>query len=54
MSSKPTYVEVMRHLAQYATDNLNMDLWRDDDKRKLLASVPRKTSVVTNWMPSKS
>ena len=25
MSSKPTYVEVMRHLAQYATDNLNLD-----------------------------
>ena len=39
MSSKPTYVEVMRHLAQYATDNLNMDLWRDDDKRKLLDDV---------------
>lgn len=39
MSSKPTYVEVMRHLAQYATDNLNLDLWRDDDKRKLLDDV---------------
>lgn len=39
MSSKPTYVEVMCHLAQYATDNLNLDLWRDDDKRKLLDDV---------------
>lgn len=39
MSGKPTYVEVMRHLAQYAADNLNMDLWRDDDKRKLLDDV---------------
>lgn len=39
MSSKPTYVEVMRYLAQYATDNLNLDLWRDDDKRKLLDDV---------------
>lgn len=25
MSGKPTYVEVMRHLAKYATDNLNLD-----------------------------
>ena len=39
MSSKPTYVEVMRYLAQYATDNLNLDLWSDDDKRKLLDDV---------------
>lgn len=39
MSGKPTYVEVMRYLAQYATDNLNLDLWSDDDKRKLLDDV---------------
>lgn len=39
MSSKPTYVEVMLFLAKYATDNLNMDLWREEDKRKLLDDV---------------
>lgn len=36
---KPSYVDVMRFLAQYATANLNMDIWRDEDKSKLLADV---------------
>lgn len=39
MSSKPTYVEVMRHLAQYATDNLNMEIWREEEQNKLLDDV---------------
>ncbi|ECB2088342.1 hypothetical protein EVH07_12580 [Salmonella enterica subsp. enterica serovar Newport] len=39
MSSKPTYVEVMRHLAQYATNNLNMEIWREEEQSKLLDDV---------------
>lgn len=38
MSSKPTYVEVMRHLAQYATDNLNLEV-SDEDKSSIKGIV---------------
>lgn len=39
MQRKVTYVEVMRHLAQYATNNLNMELWREEEESKLLDDV---------------
>ncbi|AFU64396.1 hypothetical protein [Salmonella phage SKML-39] len=45
MSSKPTYVEVMRHLAQYATDNLNLEV-SDEDKSSIKGIVD--TEVVIN------
>ncbi|AKJ73730.1 hypothetical protein [Salmonella phage SS9] len=38
MSNKPTYVEVMRHLAQYATDNLNLEV-SDEDKSSIKGIV---------------
>lgn len=44
MSSKPTYVEVMRYLAQYATDNLNLEV-SDDDKSSIKAIVDAEVVV---------
>lgn len=38
MRSKPTYVEVMRHLAQYATDNLDLEV-SDEDKSSIKGIV---------------
>lgn len=39
MSSKPTYVDVMRFLANYASNNLSMELWRGEKENKVLADV---------------
>lgn len=36
---KPTYIDVMNVLAQYASDNLNMALWQSDKVVKVLHDV---------------
>ncbi|CBW37990.1 acyl carrier protein [Salmonella phage Vi01] len=39
MSNKPTYVDVMRDLAQYACDNLNMETWRNGDHKEKFDNI---------------
>ncbi|EGJ6623256.1 hypothetical protein INC21_003210 [Salmonella enterica] len=39
MSNKPTYVDVMRVLAQYACDNLNMETWRNGDHKEKFDNI---------------
>lgn len=33
---KPTYIDVMNVLAQYASDNLNMEAWREERENKVV------------------
>lgn len=40
---KPTYIDVMNVLAQYASDNLNMEAWREERENKVV-----KDAVASN------
>lgn len=39
MSNPVSYVEVMRYLAEYASNNLNLQEWMEEDKRKILTDI---------------
>lgn len=42
MSKNVSYIDVMRILAQYASDNLNMELWREKHHSKTIQSAVDK------------
>lgn len=39
MSKNVSYIDVMRFLVQYASDNLNMELWREKKHSKTIQSA---------------
>ncbi len=42
MSKNVSYIDVMRFLVQYASDNLNMELWREKQHSKTIQSAVDK------------